>query len=572
MPDDAIPDHVAPRPATPWWSSCVGYEVYLSSFQDDDGDGLGDLPGATRRLDHLAWLGVDLVWLTPFYPSPLRDQGYDVADYTAVDQRFGDLADLDRFVARAHELGLRVVVDLVANHTSDQHPWFLESRGAAGSPRRDWYVWRDGRDGGQQPPNNWVSAFGGTAWTFDPASRQWWLHRFLPEQPDLNWRNPAVVDAVTGVVDFWMRRGVDGFRVDAAQLFATHPDLPDNPPRPVPPPRPVTGRSPDWDRYEHRYDEDWPDALEAHRALGRAARAHGGVLLGEVYLAEPARLRRYVEGGDAFDLVFFFGLVESGWDPAHLVAAVRDALVLGPHVAWVLSSHDSVRAVSRFSGGADRSGTDSSSTGGGQAGGGGTVVEDGEVDRGRARAFALHTLLCCLPGVPFLYQGEELALTDGVVPPDRVRDPIALAGEPASGRDGARTPVPWEPGAGLGFTTASTGWLPDGGRAEADTVAWQRAEPASWLHRYRELIAVRRRYPQLREAPVEWLDDDPRSLSVRRGSLLLQANLTDEPGAGEVVGTPVFSTPGALDTGRLRPAGVVLTTIDPTTMTEADQR
>jgi alpha-glucosidase len=492
---------------TDWWRTAIGYEVYVSSFADSNGDGLGDLAGVEAHLDHLHELGIDLIWLTPFFPSPLKDQGYDISDYLSVDPRFGTLDDLDRLVASAHARGMRVVFDLVVNHSSSEHPWFVESRSAENNDKRDWYIWREGRDGaaGQEPPNNWVSYFGGSAWTFDDTTKQWYLHLFLPEQPDLNWANPAVGDAISTVIDFWMQRGIDGFRVDTGQLFAKHPDFPDNPARLDVPTEYGAGRVADHERQEHLYEVDQPHALDAHRTLGRSTHAHGGVLIGEVYLPDPKKVVRYVEGQDGMNLSFFFGLVEFGWNPDRIVREIEAALVLAPHVAWVLSSHDSPRAAGRYA-------FDTS-------------------DRGRERALVLHTLLFCLPGMPFLYQGEELGLTNGIVPPDRVRDPIALAGEIENARDIARTPMPWRPGSPmLGFTSASDAWLPLGGRTDADTAAVQRADPQSWLTRYRELIAFRRAHPELATGTATIVDRSPDHVVIVNGRVTVRANLTDTNG------------------------------------------
>jgi alpha-glucosidase len=504
----------------PWWRSSVGYEIYVSSFQDSNGDGLGDLPGVIERLDYLEELGVDLLWLTPFFPSPLKDQGYDISNYEDVDSRFGVLGDLDRLVVEAHRRGMRVVFDLVVNHSSSEHPWFLESRSSPENARRDWYIWREGKDGvaGLVPPNNWVSYFGGPAWTFDDATKQWWLHLFLSEQPDLNWANPAVGAAINDMLEFWMQRGVDGFRVDTAHLFTKHPDLPDLPERPdFSPEFAGAGRVSNHDRFLHIYDTDQPDVLDVHRLINKVTSFYGGVNIGEVYLDDPAKVVRYVQDQDAVNLSFHFGLVEFGWHPQRIVDEIARALVLAPHVAWVLSSHDSPRAVSRYT-------TD-------------------DATHGRERTLALHTLLFGLPGTPFLYQGEELALTNGIVPPDRFRDPIALAGEAAHARDIARTPMPWSPDSSMhGFTSANDGWLPEGGRVETDTALWQRARNDSWFARYRALIKVRRTTPQLITEPVEWIDSTPASIKIRRGAIHVVANLTDLPAGITPHGEVLYST------------------------------
>ena len=484
---------------TDWWQGCTVYEVYLPSFADSarDGrwDGLGDLPGVRAHLDHLVDLGVDVVWLTPFYPSPLADHGYDVSEYTDVDPRFGTLADLDALIADAHARGLKILGDLVVNHTSSEHPWFVAARSSVDDPHRSFYVWRDGRGStGELPPNNWVSHFGGPAWTRDEASGQWWLHLFLPEQPDLDWSEPAVADAVDDVLRFWLARGLDGFRIDVAHGMAKHADLPDNPILSAP--RSAGSSVPEWSAQEHRYDLDQPAVLDVFRRWRAIADAAGALLIGEVYLLDPARLTRYV-ADDGLHEALWFGLVEGGgWDPAALATSVREAARLVPHVGWPLSSHDVSRAATRF--------------------GGGT--------RGRSRALAVSGLLAALPDVLVVYQGEELGLTDGVVPPAAAEDPIARRNPGLAGRDGARTPMAWAPGPGLGFSTVEP-WLPMGGRTDADTVAVQAIDPASPLASWRALLRLRR---EVRDQPAPaWLS--PTGLVLRRGDTLVAANLSAAP-------------------------------------------
>jgi alpha-glucosidase len=487
-----------------WDGGTVGYQVYIRSFADSTGDGIGDLQGLLDRLDHLAWLGVDVLWITPFYPSPMRDHGYDVADYTDIDPTFGTLADADAVIAKAHDLGIRVLIDLVPNHTSSDHPWFVSARSSRTSPHRDWYLWHDGQ-GPDQPPNNWASHFGGRAWTWDEATAQWWCHLFLPEQPDLNWRTPAVADAFDDILRFWFARGVDGFRIDVAHALVKHPDLLDNPLAEDAREEEGPVEVPEHRHLRHVHDVDQPEVLEVYRRWRPLADAHGGVLLGEVYLLEPERLTRYVADQDGLHLAFDFGLLHCEWD----ADAMRDVLVagveaLGDHAAWVQGSHDRMRAASRYGGGA----------------------------RGRQRSLALATLLLGLPGLPFVYQGEELGLDDGAVPADAAQDPVVVrAGDLGNSRDGCRTPIPWEPGPGWGFTAGADAWLPMGERTDADTVAVQRADPTSMLHRYRALIAARRAGPDLRTAPVEWLTGTGPLIAYRRGGTVVAANCGDEPGA-----------------------------------------
>ncbi|GHF04792.1 alpha-glucosidase AglA [Amycolatopsis deserti] len=478
----------------PWWQDAIGYQVYLPSFQDSDGDGWGDLPGLISRLDHLRDLGVTLLWISPFHPSPMRDHGYDVADYRAVDPRYGTLSDLDKLLCAAHERGIRVVADLVVNHTSSEHPWFRSARRSRTDPLRDRYIWRDpAPDGG--PPNNWLAHFGGPAWTFDERTGQYYLHLFTPHQPDLNWDNPEVADEVDDILRFWFDRGLDGFRIDTAHYLTKHPGLPDNPwlaPEDVPS---QGGVAAEWLRQDHRYDIEQPSAMDIHRRWRAIADSYHAVLIGEVYILDPARLATYVEA-DGLHSTFWFGLVESGWAPERVVTALRAAAAASPTLAWVQSSHDRKRAVTRY--GSAR------------------------------RAIAVATLLMGLPGIPFLYNGEELGLPDGTVPRGRSQDPLAAADGGSQSRDGARTPMPWEPGPGLGFTTASAAWLPFGDRSPSDTVAVQREDPDSPLSIHRRLIAARARTASCRAAPL-WLDHTGDVLGYRTGPVVVAANLSERP-------------------------------------------
>ena len=308
-----------------WWDREVGYEVYIRSFADGNGDGVGDLPGLTERLDYLAWLGVGVVWITPFYPSPMHDFGYDVADYTGVDPLFGTLDDFDQCIAEAHRLGLRVLIDLVPNHTSDQHQWFQASRADPDGPMRGFYHWRDPALGGG-PPNNWVSHFGGPAWTYDEASEQYYLHLFLSEQPDLNWSNPNLVREFDQVLAFWLDRDVDGFRVDVAQGLVKNMLMPDNPQRfPVTPdmsPRQAFGC------YDHRYDLDQSGTTAIYRRWRAIVEPRDALLLGEVYLRDnnPNRVSRYVANQDGLHRVFYFAPMHTPWNPAAMWSTFRDAL------------------------------------------------------------------------------------------------------------------------------------------------------------------------------------------------------------------------------------------------------
>ncbi|MDP8942760.1 MAG: alpha-amylase family glycosyl hydrolase [Actinomycetota bacterium] len=474
-----------------WWEGAVVYQIYPRSFQDSDGDGVGDLPGIAQRLDHLTELGVDALWLSPIYPSPLADFGYDVADFTAVDPAYGALADFDALLAGAHARGLRVLMDLVPCHTSIEHPWFRE--------HPDWYV----RAPGDEPPNNWVSAFGGSAWSRDPERGDWYLHSFYPEQPDLDWRNPEVVAAMQGVLRFWLDRGVDGFRLDAIDRLVKDRELRDDPPASVPFALPLDE---EYARLEHLYSRNSPEIGDALAAI-RAA-AGDALLVGEVYLP-AAQLAPYLEH---LDLAFAFELFHAAWEPRALRAAIEAAARLrrreAPASAWVFSNHDFSRPATRL---------------------------------GAEAARTAAVLLLTLPGTAFVYQGEEIGMVDG---------PGADPPYDRAGRDGARHPMQWEPGPGGGFSSGPP-WLPlvD---AERRSVAAQRGEQGSMLALYRSLIALR---PRLGEG-FRLIDTaTPGLLAFERGEHVVALNLGVEPAPlGERGTIEVATRDDALDAaGRLAP-------------------
>jgi alpha-glucosidase len=481
-----------------WWQGAVGYQIYIRSFADGDGDGVGDLAGIRARLPYLADLGVDVLWITPFYPSPQADHGYDVSDHTDVDPLFGTLADVERTLAEAHELGLRVVVDLVPNHSSDQHPWFQDALTGRDAQHRDRYVWRDGApDGG--PPNNWVSYFGGPAWSYHQPTDQWWMHLFLPEQPDLNWADPGVREAFLDVLRFWSELGVDGFRVDVAHSLVEHPEFPDNPLRGDPPPHDASPGDV-WDAYDHLHDQDQPEIHDIYRSWSEAVAPYDGVLLGEVYLRDVDRVARYVHDG-GLHLAFCFPALHVPWDAGQLRDVLEAGVAAGGDAfAWPLSSHDDPHAASRFGGG----------------------------DPGARRSLAYFTLLSALPGVPFLFQGDELGLDDGR--PETEADPIAVRNPGASGRDGSRTPMIWEPGPGHGFTTGEP-WLPFGrDDADARAASVQEGDQSSPLERTRTLLAARRELPDLRgDLPVTWLDLEGPLVALRRGGTTVVLHAVADP-------------------------------------------
>ncbi len=451
-----------------WWRGGVIYQIYPRSFQDADGDGVGDLAGIAQRLDHLVDLGVDALWISPFFTSPMADFGYDVADYCDVDPLFGSLAAFDRMMAAAKARGLRVILDLVPNHTSDRHPWFLASKSSRDDPRRDWYLWRDpAPDGG--PPNNWLSDFGGSAWTLDPGTGQYYAHMFLKEQPDLNWRNPEVRRAIYDAMRFWLRRGVDGFRVDVIYHLIKDARFRDNPPNPDF----VPGGDP-----AHRllplYTSDRPEVQQIVAEMRGVVDEfeRDAVLIGEVYLPIDRLVRYYGADADGAlrgaQLPFNFHLIGAGWQAAALDALVRDyeaALPPGAAPNWVLGNHDKPRIASR-------------------------------VGPGGARLAAM--LLLTLRGTPTLYYGDELGMPDVPIAPSQVQDPFERRAPGLGlGRDPQRTPMPWsaaEPAAG--FTTGRP-WLPLWPYWRVRGVQAQGLDPVSMLQLYRRLLSLRRRHASL---------------------------------------------------------------------------
>jgi alpha-glucosidase len=466
--------------AEPWWKSAVVYQIYPRSFLDTTGDGVGDLEGIRRKLGYVAELGVDTIWLSPFYPSPMADFGYDVADHCDVDPLFGSLADFDRLLAEAHAAGLKVLIDWVPNHTSDQHPWFVEARSSRHNPKRDWYIWRD-------QPNNWTCAFTRQpAWTWDEATGQYYLHLFLAEQPDLNWANPEVREAMYGVVRFWLDRGVDGLRIDVMHGLGKDPAFPDDPPELAALP--------------HSSHHDDPRTHPIIRELRSLVDSYPGerMMVGEVYILDTHKVASYygTPSEPELHLSFNFPPLYTAWDAAKWRRQIeRAARELDPREAWptwVLSNHDNPRHHTRYG--------------------------------SEARARAAAVLLLTLRGTPFLYAGEELGLADASVPPERVVDP--------GGRDGCRAPLPWTAAPDHGWGVSEP-WLPWPPEADARNAESLEADRSSILWLYRSLLAARRGSDALRLGSLELLDGPEGVVAFRRtygdDVRTVLVNFTDAP-------------------------------------------
>jgi len=451
-----------------WWQTGVIYQIYPRSFQDSNGDGVGDLPGITRRLDYLSdTLGVDAVWLSPIYPSPMHDFGYDVADYCDIHPMFGTLDDFDRLLEEAHRRGLKMILDLVPNHTSDEHPWFLESRSSLDNPKRDWYIWREPAPAGG-PPNNWLSHFGGPAWTFDEKTGQYYLHQFVKQQPDLNYRNPDVVEAMLDAMRFWLDRGVDGFRVDVIGLMMKDPEFRDEP------------LNPNWDgvypftKLQHIYTANLP---EVHDLIGKMRTLLDSyddrMMVGETYLPND-ELMKYYGTTDMLEchLPFNFQLILAKWIAPGVRKMVDDYESVLPGDAWpnwVLGNHDQHRLATRI---------------------------------GPSQARVANMLLLTLRGTPTCYYGDELGMEDVAIPPEKIQDPPAVNQPEIAhivGRDPERTPMQWDvsPNAGFSAPEVEDLWLPIAANYKAVNVASELKDPHSFLNYYRSLLAIRKATPAL---------------------------------------------------------------------------
>ena len=504
MPDLTSPSAVA------WWRTAAIYQVYIRSFADGDGDGIGDLAGIRSRLPYLHDLGVDALWITPFYPSPMADGGYDVADYRDIDPLFGTLADADALIAEAHDRALRVIIDLVPNHSSDQHRWFQAALAApSGSPERARYIFRQGRGpDGVEPPNDWQSTFGGSAWQRVPDG-EWYLHLFAPEQPDFNWENPEVVEEFEDVLRFWLDRGVDGFRIDVANSLKkdqAFPDLGDEDQELL---RPQEGPDhPFWDR---------DDVHEVYRGWRRVADRYAGdrMFVAEAWVDSPERLALYTRP-DELQTAFNFSFVRTPWDADALRRTVEECIEAassaGAPATWVLSNHDITRDATRFA--------RLDSTGGGVSAGdrvGPDTPLDPELGLRRARAAAL--LMLALPGSAYVYQGEELGLPDVFDLPEEVlADPIWVrSGHTERGRDGCRVPIPWtEDGPSLGFGSGKP-WLPQPPVFAARSVQAESGVAGSTLELYRQTVRLRRGLAV--ETDIDWLTSPAGSLAFRRRAI-----------------------------------------------------
>ncbi|MFC3273804.1 glycoside hydrolase family 13 protein [Agromyces mediolanus] len=510
----------APAGDADWWRSAVIYQVYVRSFADSNGDGVGDLQGVRSRLDYLAELGVDALWFTPWYPSPLADGGYDVADYRDIHPAFGTLADAEQLIEDAAARGIRTIIDIVPNHVSHEHPWFREALAAGpGSPERERFWFRPGRgENGAEKPNDWVSEFTGEPWTRttnpDGTPGDWYLHLFTPEQPDLNWNHPDVRREHEEILRFWFDRGVAGVRIDSAAQLMKHPELPDYPAEPGP------GEHPHIDRDELH---------ELYRSWRRIAESYDDprVLVGEIWLPDAQRFAAYLRP-DEMHTAFNFDFMTRPWDAAELRASIELMLrvhaPVGAPSTWVLSNHDVTRPVTRY--GREDSGFAFRKKRFG-------TPSDRELGTRRARAAAL--LTAALPGSLYLYQGDELGLPEAELPVAVLQDPMHFrSGGIDPGRDGCRVPLPWrglaEP---FGFSPASATaapWLPQPADWSGLTVEAQEADPASMLALYRRALGIRRAEPALHRSALEWVDAGPEAIAFRRGDGFLSiTNLGPAP-------------------------------------------
>jgi alpha-glucosidase len=481
-----------------WWRNGIFYQIYPRSFQDSNGDGVGDIAGIIDRLPYLVTLGVDAVWLSPIFPSPMADFGYDISNYTGIDPLFGTMDDFDRLVDAAHTAGLKVILDLVPNHTSDQHPWFIESRSSRDNPKRDWYLWRDPAPDGSVP-NNWLSEFGGSAWQYDGETGQYYYHAFLADQPDLNWRNPAVRQAIYDVMRFWLGKGVDGFRVDVIWHLIKDPEFRDNPPNPY-----FREGRPPHEKILTRYSTDQPEVLDVVAEMRRVVDEFDSrVLIGEIYLPVERLVAYYGNDLKGAQMPFNFALLSTLWSARSIEKIIADyeaALPAGAWPNWVLGNHDRPRVASR-------------------------------IGQDQARVAAM--LLLTLRGTPTLYYGDEIGMHQVAIAPDQVRDPFEKNVPGIGvGRDGCRTPMQWDATPWAGFSTVMP-WLPLPDDYLHENVVNLDADTRSILNLYKALIRLRRKLPQLVSGTYQPIAAEGDLLLYRRqseaGSVVIALNLGAEP-------------------------------------------
>lgn len=500
-----------------WWQTGIVYQIYPRSFMDSNGDGIGDLEGIIQKLDYVEWLGVTAIWISPIFPSPMADFGYDVSDYTGIHPMFGTMDDFDRLLAEIHRRGMKLILDFVPNHTSEEHPWFLESRSSRDNPKRDWYLWKDpAPDGG--PPNNWLSVFGGSGWEYDEKTEQYYFHSFLKEQPDLNWRNPEVQQAMLSAMRFWLDKGVDGFRVDVMWHMVKDAQYRDNPMNPH-----FRPEDNPYHQFLPSFSTDQPEVHDIVMMMRKLTdEYHERVLIGEIYLPVGKLVAYYGTDGSGAHLPFNFQLIVLPWDPAEINAAIVEYEAELPPDGWpnwVIGNHDKNRIASR-------------------------------VGPGQARIAAM--LLLTLRGTPTMYYGDQIGMHNVEIPPDRVQDPqeLNVPGK-GLGRDPARTPMQWDDSENAGFTTGEP-WLPIAHDYRTLNVKLQKDDPTSILSLYRRLIDLRQSQRALSAGRYVPLQDNPNVISyVRECSghkrFLIVLNLTfeyQEQDIKEYTGRIVLSADG----------------------------
>ncbi|TVQ06463.1 MAG: DUF3459 domain-containing protein [Leptolyngbya sp. DLM2.Bin27] len=542
-----------------WWRSAVIYQIYPRSFVDSNGDGIGDLPGILQQIDYVANLGVDAVWISPFFKSPMKDFGYDISDYRAVDPIFGTLDDFKAILAAAHDRSLKVLIDQVWNHTSEEHPWFLESRASRDNAKADWYVWVDAKADGS-PPNNWLSTFGGSAWAWAPERQQYYLHNFLTSQPDLNWYNPDVAAAILDTAQFWLDLGVDGFRLDVVNFFTYDRSFRDNPLRPPDNPRPAGAMESDpFFSQINLYNLDQPETLALLKPIRELIDRYGATTLAEISSAEDTLLTssQYVNGPDRLHTAYNSSLMTDEPFTAqrlHRLIGRVEALFDDGVICWTAGTHDFPRLKNRWS-----------------------KYQPSSAFLQEAFDHMFAALIVSLRGCCCIYQGDELGLTQAEIPHDQMQDPFGIQGYPhVLGRDGSRTPMPWLKAAPqAGFTTSDAPWLPIPDEHRQAAVDVQEADPGSLLHKYRRLINWRQAQPALKQGDLQLLDlAEERLVGFVRAcdqqQLLCVFNLSPETvyqdltslPKGKPTGEGVFSDRSYHDTLELPPFGVYFANLD----------